>query len=64
MIINGKAFSADGERSLVRVLEAAGYDAGAVVCEVNRNLVRRADMQDYLVEDDDIVEVFSFTGGG
>ena len=62
--INGKVVKLSGPEPLVDVLIRAGYDASGVVLEMNGVLVKRADMANTVVDDEDVLEVFSFTGGG
>ena len=62
--INGKVVKLNGPKPLVDVLISAGYDADRVALEINGALVKRADMAKTMVYDEDVLEVFSFTGGG
>lgn len=62
--INGKVVKLSGPEPLVDVLIRAGYDASGVALEMNGVLVKRADMANTVVDDEDVLEVFSFTGGG
>ena len=64
MKINGKVVKLSGPEPLEDVLIRAGYDASGVALEMNGILVKRADMAKRMVHDEDVVEVFSFTGGG
>ena len=62
--INGKVVKLNGPEPLVDVLISADYDASGVALEINGALVKRADMAKTMVYDEDVLEVFSFTGGG
>ncbi|CAC9931953.1 thiamine biosynthesis protein ThiS [Aedoeadaptatus nemausensis] len=64
MKINGKTFKLNGPQPLRRVLLEAGFDPEAVALEKNKELIRRVDFDATTVEDEDVLEVFSFTGGG
>lgn len=64
MKINGKTFKLNGPQPLRRVLSDAGFDPEAVALEKNKELIRRVDFDATTVEDEDVLEVFSFTGGG
>ncbi|MDD7363049.1 MAG: sulfur carrier protein ThiS [Peptoniphilus sp.] len=64
MRINDRDVKIDGKKDLRSVLIDAGFDPEAVALEKNRELVRRADIDTTYVTDDDVLEVFSFTGGG
>lgn len=64
MKINGRVIHINGEKNLLEVLVAAGFAPEKVALEKNSALVRRADYGKTLVVDSDVLEVFSFTGGG
>lgn len=40
------------------------YDPDFLACEVDQKLVKKADFDKFIMEDDMKVEVFSFVGGG
>ncbi|WP_105301531.1 sulfur carrier protein ThiS [Anaerococcus marasmi] len=40
------------------------YDPDFLACEVNSKLVKKVDFEDFIVEDESNIEVFSFVGGG
>lgn len=40
------------------------YDPDFLACEVDSKLVRKVDFEDFIVEDESKIEVFSFVGGG
>lgn len=53
------------ENSLLRkVLEDLNFNVELTVCEVNKNLVKKVDYDNFIVTDNDEIEVFSFVGGG
>ena len=64
MKINGKTFKLNGPQPLRQVLSEAGFDPETVALEKNKELIRRVDFDATTVEDEDVLEVFSFTGGG
>ena len=64
MKINGKTLTLNGPQPLRRVLIDAGFDPEAVALEKNEKLIRRIDFDETTVDDEDVLEVFSFTGGG
>ena len=64
MKINGKSFTLNGPQPLRQVLLDRGFDPESVALEKNKQLIRRINFDDTIVEDDDVLEVFSFTGVG
>ena len=50
--------------SLRKVLEDLNFNVELTVCEVNKNLVKKIDYDNFIVTDNDEIEVFSFVGGG
>lgn len=46
------------------LLEELGLDGRLVVVELNRQIVRRTEIDDIVLRDDDRVEIVHFVGGG
>ena len=40
------------------------YDSDFLACEVDEKLVKKVDFDEFIMEDESKVEVFSFVGGG
>ena len=62
--INGKpAPDADGQ-TVAELLEGMGYDRARVACELNGEILPRAEFDAYRLAADDALEVVRFVGGG
>ena len=62
--VNGRARpEADGS-TLAQLLERDGFDAARVACELNGRIVGRDAYADTVLEEDDVLEVVRFVGGG
>ena len=55
---------AEENSSLRKVLEDLNFNVELTVCEVNKNLVKKIDYDNFIVTNNDEIEVFSFVGGG
>lgn len=62
--INGEERRIPRDRSVAELLEDLELDPRAVVVEINREIVRREDVEDVVVEAGDRVEIVRFVGGG
>lgn len=62
--INGEERRIPRDRSVADLLEDLELDPRAVVVEINREIVRREDVEDVVVEAGDRVEIVRFVGGG
>lgn len=62
--INGEERRIPRDRSVAELLERLELDPRAVVVEINREIVRREDVGDVVVEAGDRVEIVRFVGGG
>lgn len=62
--INGEDRRVPRGGSVARLLEELDLDPRAVVVEINREIVRREDVEDVMVEAGDQVEIVQFVGGG
>lgn len=62
--INGEERRIPRDRTVAELLEALDLDPRAVVVELNREIVRREDVDDVTVEAGDQVEIVQFVGGG
>ena len=62
--INGKpAPEADGQ-TVAELLEGMGYDRARVACELNGEILPRAEYDAYRLAAADALEVVRFVGGG
>ena len=62
--VNSVKYPFEENSSLRRVLEDLNFNVELTVCEVNKNLVKKIDYDNFIVTDNDEIEVFSFVGGG
>ncbi len=62
--VNSVKYPFEENSSLRKVLEDLNFNVEFTVCEVNKNLVKKIDYDNFIVTDNDEIEVFSFVGGG
>lgn len=62
--VNGEPRRFPGPVTLAELIAHLGLDPRMVVAELNRRVVRRADLAGTPVEDGDVVELVHFVGGG
>ena len=62
--VNGQARAFAAGSSLLGMLEALGLDPRTIVVELNREIVRRPELEHTQVTDGDTVELVHFVGGG
>nr|WP_281682402.1 sulfur carrier protein ThiS [Finegoldia magna] len=62
--VNSVKYPFEENSSLRKVLENLNFNVELTVCEVNKNLVKKIDYDNFIVTDNDEIEVFSFVGGG
>lgn len=62
--VNSVNYPFEENSSLRKVLEDLNFNVELTVCEVNKNLVKKIDYDNFIVTDNDEIEVFSFVGGG
>ena len=62
--VNSVKYPFEENSSLRKVLEDLNFGVELTVCEVNKNLVKKIDYDNFIVTDNDEIEVFSFVGGG
>lgn len=62
--VNSVKYPFEENSSLIKVLEDLNFNVELTVCEVNKNLVKKIDYDNFIVTDNDEIEVFSFVGGG
>jgi thiamine biosynthesis protein ThiS len=64
IVVNGEPRRFPGLASAADLLGQLGLDPRTVVVEVNRQIVRRAQLSDTRLSDGDSVELVHFVGGG
>ncbi|EXF27214.1 thiamine biosynthesis protein ThiS [Finegoldia magna ALB8] len=62
--VNSVKYPFEENSSLRKVLEDLNFNVELTVCEVNKNLVKKVNYDNFIVTDNDEIEVFSFVGGG
>lgn len=62
--VNSVKYPFEENSTLRKVLENLNFNVELTVCEVNKNLVKKIDYDNFIVTDNDEIEVFSFVGGG
>lgn len=62
--VNSVQYPFEQNSSLRKVLEDLNFNVELTVCEVNKNLIKKIDYDNFIVTDNDEIEVFSFVGGG
>jgi sulfur carrier protein len=62
--VNGESREIPEGGTLLDLLERSGVNRGRVACEVNGELVRRADHASAVLREGDAVEIVQMIGGG
>jgi len=50
--------------TISQLLEQKGYEQRVVVVEINENIVPKSTYDSHVIQNDDVVEIVSFVGGG
>jgi thiamine biosynthesis protein ThiS len=64
LTINGDPRTLDAVATVAQLLRALNLEAGTVVVELNREIIRRPALAGTPVTDGDVVEIVHFVGGG
>ena len=62
--INGKSREVEAGRSVAGLLADLGLDPRLVVVELNREIIRRDEIENVALSDGDRLEIVHFVGGG
>ncbi len=62
--INGKNTPEALGETLSAYLEKAGYNPEIIAVEVNYNIISKSEYDNYIISEDDEIEIVSFMGGG
>jgi len=62
--VNGEAFAYREGETLPSLLERAGFSGSRIAVEVNGRILPRAKHAEYVVLEDDRIEVVGLVGGG
>lgn len=50
--------------TIAQLLEQKGYESRVVVVEINEDIVPKSTYDSHVIQNDDVVEIVSFVGGG
>jgi thiamine biosynthesis protein ThiS len=64
IVVNGEPRRVPAPASVADLLRQLGLDPRTVVVELNRQIIRRPQLQDTPLTDGDAVELVHFVGGG
>lgn len=64
IMVNGETRRIEGPATVADLLRQLSLDPRSVVVELNRQIVRRPQLQDTRLADGDAVELVHFVGGG
>jgi len=64
ILINGGERSVPADRNVVQLLEVLGLDPRTVVVELNRTIIRKQQLIETILKENDTVELVHFVGGG
>jgi sulfur carrier protein len=64
LILNGKKVILEKAETIGGLLREKGLEHNRVVVEVNHNIVKQEQFEQYMIKCDDKVEVLRFVGGG
>ena len=64
LIINGTATDMKEGLSVEGLLKELDIEPGRVAVEVNVNIIKKVNYQEYQLQDGDSVEIVNFVGGG
>ncbi len=62
--VNGDIKEIGGPISLARFLEKLEMPSQRIAVEINKQVVRRMDWPDTVINDSDMIEIVHFVGGG
>lgn len=64
MFINGEQVDLEGEQSMTSFLEARNYLKDRIAVEVNGAILPKKEYDNYMIKQDDKIEIVCFVGGG
>jgi thiamine biosynthesis protein ThiS len=62
--VNGKGREVPVGHTVAALLDDLGLDGRLVVVELNRQIIRRTEIGDVVLRDEDRMEIVHFVGGG
>ena len=64
IVVNGGTHQLAAGASITTLIAKMGLDPHLVAVEINRQLVRRSNFEEHLIESGDRIEIVEFVGGG
>ncbi len=64
VIVNGETRQIPENTNLVRLLEILELTSARVAIELNQNVIRRAEWENTVLQENDRIEIVHFVGGG
>ena len=64
ILVNGDERSVPADRNVVQLIETLGLDPRAVVVELNRTIIRKQQLTETVIRENDTLELVHFVGGG
>jgi len=62
--VNGEVRECSDGTTLASLINDLGIKVKVMAAAVNMNVVKKADWEDYLIREDDKIELLHFVGGG
>ncbi len=62
--INGKEITEAAGGPLSRYLDEKGYKRTYIAVEVNGGILPKTEYDSYIINDEDVIEIVNFVGGG
>lgn len=64
IILNGKKILVERISTIGELLREYNIDPSHVVVEVNRNIIKKEEFDNFKINENDIIEILRFVGGG
>ena len=64
MKVNGKYLKLESKMMLKEFLETKGYKIQQIAVEINQKIVSKVNFENIILNDEDVIEIVSFVGGG
>jgi len=64
ILLNGKAMSVAENTTAAKLVEQMGLNNQRMAMEVNRNILPRSEYENYIIRQNDSVEIVQAIGGG
>lgn len=64
MKVNGKEFALNNTCTLQQLLDSENYSKNQIAVELNYKIVNKNEYDTLVLNEDDVIEIVSFVGGG